>query len=116
MLERILPDAKGRLMMFEPVTSSLKRSGDLCDIPLTAIESDDRWTIKRKSFLTHSFDDSRPSDAIKRKDGRQGDVTKRKDGRQGDAAKRKDGPTVGEKKRVAKKKRLGMLRMGGDSK
>ena len=74
-------------MMFEQVTCSLKRTGELCDIPLTTIESDDRWITKRKSILTHSFPESP---------------------RRGDAMKRKEAPTVGENKN-APKKRLGML-------
>ena len=91
-LGTILPEAKPRLEIFEDVTRSLKISGELCDVPLVAIESDNRWITKKKSILTHSFDDSplQPSEAIKRKDP----------------------PTVGGREIASKRmKRLGMLPM-----
>jgi len=105
-LETILPDARRRLEMFEEITGSLKRSGDLCDISLTAIESDERWVTKKKSILTHSFDRPAEQPTVGKKKNPP-TVGKKKTSLA--IGKKKNSLTVGEKESPKKRRRLGML-------
>ena len=102
-IEQMLPLAKERLTALEDVASTLAHSGNLTDVQLTEIESNERW-ITKKNMIIHSMEvyDS----AIRESSGRpQGPSHNNK----------RNPPTVGENSNCKRPKgaALGMRGLGG---